>query len=51
MELEEFKETCNKKKCLKNLRYDPKTCFRESKQINCHKSYIRLEAKKIELYK
>jgi hypothetical protein len=51
MELEEFKEHCNKKKCLKHQRYDSKTCFRESKQINCHKSYIRLETKKIQLYK
>jgi hypothetical protein len=51
MELEEFKENCNKRKCLKHQRYDSKTCFRESKQINCHKSYIRLETKKIQLYK
>lgn len=51
MELEEFQSNCNNKKCLKRQRYDSKTCTRESKQINCHKSYIRLEAKKIEMYK
>jgi hypothetical protein len=51
MELEEFQENCNKKKCLKHQRYDSKTCVRESKQINCHKSYIRLENKKIQMYK
>ena len=51
MEIEEFKENCKNKKCLRRLRFDSKTCVRESKQLNCFKSWSRLEAKKIELYK
>lgn len=51
MELEEFQFNCNKKKCLKHQRWDSKTCMRESKQLNCYKSYTRLENKKIEMYK
>lgn len=46
MELSEFQENCNNKKCLKRQRWDSKTCIRSSKQTNCHKSYERLEAKK-----
>lgn len=46
MELSEFQENCNNKKCLKRQRWDSKTCIRTSKQTNCHKSYERLEAKK-----
>lgn len=48
MELSEFKETCNSKKCLRRLRWDSKTCIRESKQINCHKSFERMQAKREE---
>lgn len=51
MELEEFKESCKNKKCLRRLRFDSKTCVRESKQINCFKSWSRLETKKTEKYK
>lgn len=46
MEFFEFKENCNNKKCLKRQRWDSKTCIRESKQLNCHKSFERQEAKK-----
>lgn len=46
MELSQFQENCNNKKCLKRQRWDSKTCIRTSKQTNCHKSYERLEAKK-----
>lgn len=48
MELEEFQESCNNKKCLKRVRYDAKTCWKTSKQTNCFKSYTRLESKKVE---
>lgn len=51
MELEEFKNNCNNKKCLKHLRYDSKTCIRESKQLNCYKSYIRNIEKKEQKFK
>ena len=46
MELSEFQENCNNKKCLRKQRWDSKTCIRSSKQINCYKSYERQEAKK-----
>jgi hypothetical protein len=46
MELEEFKTNCLNKICLKRQRFDSKTCVRESKQLNCYKSYTRLEDKK-----
>lgn len=46
MELEDFKSNCNNKKCLKHQRYDSKTCIRESKQLNCFKSWSRQETKK-----
>lgn len=48
MEFEEFKKNCNSKKCLRRLLYNEKTCIRESKQINCHKSYMRQLKKKKE---
>lgn len=38
--LEEFKESCNKKRCLRNTTYFEKTCSKDYKQDNCYKKYL-----------
>lgn len=48
MELEEFQNSCNSKKCLKRQRFDEKTCIRKTKQLNCFKAYTRSEQKKVD---
>lgn len=39
-ELDEFKESCNKRRCLRSTLYNEKTCLREYKQEDCHRKYL-----------
>jgi len=39
-ELDEFKESCNKRRCLRATTYNSKTCVTEYKQSECYKKYI-----------
>lgn len=46
--LEEFKESCDKKRCLRNTMYNNKTCLTDSKRERCYKQYLtKLEKDKI----
>jgi hypothetical protein len=45
-EYDEFKESCNKKRCLRNTMYNEKTCTKEYKIEACYRKYIQQVEKK-----